>query len=95
MQKGFDYPDSVKSYMKSYYAQLPERQRRHYAAIEAVKLGWGGKTYICNLLSVTQKTLRKGIREINNPEEDAVFGTSRQRKVGGGPKFFFQRTKPC
>lgn len=53
MQKNFDYPDSVKAYMKAYYAQLPERSCRQYAAIEAIKLGWGGQTYICNLLLLT------------------------------------------
>lgn len=88
MQKDFDYPASVKVYMKAYYDQLPERSRRQYAAVESIKLGWGGQTYICNLLVLTQKTLRKGLREIKNPAENTSFGTERQRKIGGGPKFF-------
>jgi hypothetical protein len=61
MQIFFDYPSSVKAYMQAYYTQLLERQRRQYAAVESLKLGWGGQTYICNLFDVIQKTLRKGI----------------------------------
>ena len=93
MQKKIDYPDSVKEYMKAYYDQLPERSRRQYAAIESIKLGWGGQTYICNLLLLTQKTLRKGLREIKNPTENTSFGTERQRKIGGGPKFFSSKSQ--
>lgn len=93
MQKDFDYPVSVKATMQSYYTQLPERQRRQYAAIESMKLGWGGQTYICDLFDLTHKTLRKGIREIKNPEENAAFGTNRQRKIGGGPKFFLSKSQ--
>jgi hypothetical protein len=93
MQKDFDYPDSVKEYMKAHYGQLPERSRRQYAAIESIKLGWGGQTYICKLLVLTQKTLRKGLQEIKNPEANTSFGTVRQRKIGGGPKFFLSKSQ--
>jgi hypothetical protein len=93
MQKDFEYPSTVKVYMKAYYDQLPERSRRQYAAVESIKLGWGGQTYICNLLVLTQKTLRKGLREIKNPDENTSFGTERQRKTGGGPKFFSSKSQ--
>jgi hypothetical protein len=45
------------------------------------------------LFGLTQKTLRKGLKEIKNPEENASFGTARQRKVGGGPKFFLSKNR--
>lgn len=93
MAKDFDYPASLKAFMKAYYEQLPERQRRQYAAVESLKLGWGGQTYICILFGLTQKTLRKGLKEIKNPEGNASFGTARQRKVGGGPKFFLSKNR--
>lgn len=93
MAKNFDYPESIKEYMKAYYGQLPERSRRQYAALESLKLGWGGQTYICNLFGLTQKTLRKGISEIENPTENERFGTTRQRKIGGGPKFFLPKSQ--
>ncbi len=93
MQKDFDYPSSVKATMKSYYSHLLERQRRQYAAVESLKLGWGGQTYICDLFDLTHKTLRKGISEIKNSEENAAFGTVRQRKIGGGPKFFLSKSQ--
>ncbi len=94
MAKKIDYPDSVKEHMKAYYDHLPERSRRQYAAIESLKLGWGGQTYICNLFVLTHKTLRKGLQEIKNPEENASFGTVRQRKIGGGRAFFLSKSLP-
>jgi len=40
---------------------LSEKDRRQYAAIEAEKLGFGGKMYISKLLSMSRRTLNKGI----------------------------------
>jgi hypothetical protein len=31
--------------MVNFYNTLSEKDRRRYAAIEALKLGWGGTTY--------------------------------------------------
>ncbi len=35
--------------MKKLYNSLSEKDRRRYAAIEALKLGWGGISYISEL----------------------------------------------
>ena len=40
------YPSLVKKPMRIFYRSLNERDRRHYAAIEAIKLGHGGIGYI-------------------------------------------------
>ena len=40
------YPAPVEQQMKQFYHSLSEKDRRRYAAIESVKLGWGGITYI-------------------------------------------------
>lgn len=85
------YPSVVEVYMQTYYQGLSERKRRHYAAIESLKLGWGGQTYIVELLGLTQKTLRKGIQEIRNEIENQAFDPNRERKVGGGRKFFLSK----
>jgi hypothetical protein len=47
------------------------------------------KRQICNLLNLSQKTLRKGLHEVNNPLENAALDPNRQRKPGGGRKVFF------
>ena len=87
------YPSVVEVYMQTYYQGLPERKRRHYAAIESLKLGWGGQTYIVELLGLTQKTLRKGIREVSNATANQAFDSNRERKVGGGRKFFLSKNQ--
>ena len=55
--------------MKSLYESLNERDRRLYAAIEAEKLGYGGQTYISQLLGCDHKTLERGLAEIDHPPD--------------------------
>ena len=43
------YPDEIEEQMQWYYQSLSEKDRRRYAAIEAVKLGYGGITYVSKL----------------------------------------------
>jgi hypothetical protein len=71
--------------MQLHYSRLPEKSRRQYAALESLKLGRGGTTYIGKALRVDRKTIQQGIKELN--EELLVFTPSdRQRKIGGGRK---------
>jgi hypothetical protein len=73
--------------MLCHYHQLRECDKRHYAGVEAVKLGFGGKKYICKLFRMSPNTLRKGILGLNS--ETTSLAEGRQRKVGGGRKAFF------
>jgi hypothetical protein len=79
------YSASVELQMVSFYNSLGERQRRHYAAVEATKLGYGGKAYIIRLLGIQRNTIAKGIYELGHPEL-CVLPTGGQRKTGGGRK---------
>ncbi len=72
------YPSLVKKRMRSLYHALNEKERRLYAAIEAMKLGHGGIGYISQVLGCDQKTIRKGMMELDS--EDVV--TDPQRKKG-------------
>jgi hypothetical protein len=36
------YPAPIEAQMQRYYQSLSEKDRRRYAAVEAVKLGYGG-----------------------------------------------------
>src|SRR5450756_358355 len=69
--------------MRAFFETLNEKDRRRYAAIEAIKLGHGGQKYICSVLGCHFQTVMAGINEITNgtdiPEE-------RIRKAGGGRK---------
>lgn len=83
MQK---YSEKVEKEMLIYYAGLSEPQKRQYASLESEKLGWGGKTYISKLLGISQKTIRKGSNELENPDLLKKLGGGRQRRTGGGRK---------
>jgi len=41
-----EYPKKIEVLMQLHYCRLSERDRRQYAALESIKLGWGGVTYI-------------------------------------------------
>lgn len=70
--------------MKQTYAGLSEKDRRTYAAIEAMKLPRGGKTYIANLFGCSRNTVSKGISDLETPPDLLTQG--RIRKKGGGRK---------
>ena len=74
------YPEDVERQMKELYHSLNEKDRRRYAAVEASKLGFGGATYIAELLGCDRKTLRRGKRELDQPPD---LPRGRVRKKGG------------
>jgi hypothetical protein len=80
------YPAVVEYQMQAFYAQLKEREQRHYAAVEALKLGHGGKKYILSLFELHHKTLKRAINELLHPELFAPLPTVQQRRSGGGRK---------
>jgi len=77
------YPDKIEQYIKETYSNLSEKDRRTYAAIEALKLPRGGKAYIAGLLGCSRNTLLRGIYELENPDTDLQ---NRIRKKGAGRK---------
>lgn len=80
------YTRLVEQQMQAFYAQLKEREQRHYAAVEALKLGHGGKKYILGLFGIHHKTLKRAINELLHPEFFAPLPTVNQRRSGGGRK---------
>lgn len=80
------YEFSVELKMQSFYGGLREKERRHYAAVEALKLEHGGRQYIGRLLSISQKTLRKGISELSDEKLLQEIPKGKQRRTGGGRK---------
>ena len=74
------YDEEIERSMRTFYTSLAERERRHYAAIEAVKLGHGGITYIAGLFSCSERTVRRGIDELGQPNP---LPTGTSRKKGG------------
>jgi len=77
------YSPEIELVMKKYYATLSEKDRRRYAAIEALKLGRGGVSYTAELLGCSEKTVSRGLVELEGMPEQPDYEAS-QRKAGGG-----------
>ena len=58
------YAPEIEQTMKKYYATLSEKDRRRYAAVEALKLGHGGQGYIAKVLGCSEKTVSRGLEEL-------------------------------
>jgi hypothetical protein len=59
----YPYSSTTERWMKMLYNSLNEKDKRHYAAIEAVKLDYGGITYIAELLNCARSTIHDAIEE--------------------------------
>lgn len=81
------YPSPLESQMQRYYQSLSEKDRRRYAAIEAVKLGYGGQVYIRRLFGCHHETLALGLAEL---EDTTALAQKRIRQSGGGRKSAFE-----
>jgi hypothetical protein len=73
------YPDDVAQKMRQFADWLSEKDRRRYAAVEALKLGQGGIDYIARLLTCDPKTIRQGMHDLEQPQDPAA---GRVRKKG-------------
>ena len=60
-----------------------ERTRRHWCAVEASQLGWGGISLIQEATGLSIPTIRKGIKEL---EEVVELSPLQSRLPGGGRK---------
>jgi len=80
------YNQEIESNMRLYFSQLNEKDKRHYAATEAKKLGYGGQKYIMELLEVSDHVIRRGTRELLNPKLLENIPEGKIRQIGGGRK---------
>jgi hypothetical protein len=58
------YNTETEDFMVIFFENLREKDQRHYAAVEAKKLGHGGIVYISELFGIAEKTISRGIDEI-------------------------------
>jgi hypothetical protein len=80
-QEMYGYRSSVEGQMVKLYDALSEKDRRRYAAVEALKLGHGGVQYVADLFGCDPDTIRHGVQDIELLPEDEAAG--RVRKKGG------------
>jgi len=75
------YTQEIEAQMQGLYNRLPERARRLYAGIEALKLSYGGASYIARLFGCSRDTVLRGTKELN---EEETLTQNCNRKAGGG-----------
>jgi len=74
------YSVPVEQAMRLTFSSLNERQRRLYAATEALKLGHGGIVYIAQLFDCHRKTVQRGLEDLRTP--CLTLPTDQARKKG-------------
>jgi hypothetical protein len=93
--------DVVKQKYEMLRSAMDERLNRLWAASEALAIGWGGTTLVAGATGMCPKTIRAGIRELEElglvpemqaapqqalPTPSRVQGRGRIRRPGGGAK---------
>jgi hypothetical protein len=79
-----DYPPETKALMCLHFGRLSEKGRRQYAALEALKLPYGGTSYISRLLGIDRNTILQGKKELLEADVYDQIPAGRQRRAGGG-----------
>ena len=77
------YSPSTEAAMRQLFDSLSERERRLYAAAEVLKLPRGGLQYLTRLFDCDPKTIRRGIREL---QQGSLLAPGRSRKKGAVAK---------
>jgi Rhodopirellula transposase DDE domain len=66
--------------------ELDERGRRLWAASEALALGRGGIDTVARATGLSERTIRRGQRELRRPASSVAGASRRVRRPGGGRK---------
>jgi transposase len=66
--------------------ELDERGRRLWAASEALALGRGGIVTVARATGLSERTIRRGQRELRRPASSVTVASRRVRRPGGGRK---------
>ncbi len=72
--------EEAKAIILLFCSMLDERQRRLYAGLESLKLGYGGDMHIASLLGMTPHTVARGRKELISGN----LSPDRVRRKGGG-----------
>ena len=79
----------IEEEIKKFYHTLNKKEKRLYAAVEAIKIGYGGITYISEIVTCSRKTVALGIRELF-ALSDEKNANKRIRLPGGGRKPYYK-----
>lgn len=79
----FHSPEILESKIK-YYQSLPEKQRRHFLAMEYLQLGPGSQRYLARVFNCSRQPIVNAVKELQSSGFQIDY--RRQREVGGGRK---------
>lgn len=79
------YNLDVERLMRRLFESLNEKDRRRYAAVEALKLGHGGVEYVAVVMGCDPKTVAQGHAELAELPEDRAGGRIRKKGVVAEP----------
>ena len=77
----FDY--NIKKYDLLFYSNLSEKDKRLYAALEAIRIGYYGVNEISKKYNIHKHTIRTGQKELLSKK---LIPSQQIRKNGGGRK---------
>ncbi len=77
--------------MRDFAQTLSEKDSRRFAAIEAAQRGYGGIVYVAGVLGCSTKTIERGIKELDQLQDDPAAG--RVRRPGAGRKKRLNRSR--
>jgi len=78
-----------KTLVELFLSLLDEKQRRLFAGLESIKLGYGGDKKIAHLFGLDMHTVAKGRKELCRGEIE----TDKVRRVSGGRKFLEKKRR--
>ena len=78
------YDKQVLSSLIKYINNLPEKERRHYIAMEYLRLGRGSQRYLAEIFACARQVIVNGVKELQSDDYEPDY--TRQRRKGGGRK---------
>lgn len=81
--KKTDFNLDIEKYTVLFYNNLSEKDKRLFAGLEAMKIGYYGVSTISKKLNIHKHTIRAGKKELMSEELTPFF---KVRKQGGGRK---------
>jgi hypothetical protein len=78
------YEPQFAEQVRAFYETLSEKDQRRFVAVEALRFGFGGVTYVASVFGCSERTIERGQQELAELPADPVAG--RVRRPGGGRK---------
>ena len=68
------YSPEIEEQMRGFYQSLAEKDRRRFAALEALRLGHGGMEYVAGVLGCSRRTIERAVDEVKQLPDDPAAG---------------------